>query len=273
MGVKILAIIAEAATVPACLDAAEAAACRVPHATVEALHVIVDPRKMVVASEEIAFQQLRERQEGTAEQRAADTRLAYEAWVAAHPRIDVPCRWKDLIGGEEDKVTEEAGHFDVLALAMPCNLDASDALHAAFFKIHHPFFLVPSRWPLKPGSRFADHIVVAWNDTRACHNAVEGALPWLRVAARVTVLLINEGDAYERSVAHILRREDIRYEIHHCPRDRETLGDEILTKAHQLGGDLLVMGAFRHNEFVDWLLGGTTRHVLKHADLPLFMSH
>ena len=273
MGVKILAIIAEPATVPACLDAAEAAACKVPHSSLEALHVIVDPMKLIKASEEIAFQRLREVHEGTAEQRAEATRRAYVEWKAAHPHLDVPFRWKDLVGGEEDKVTEEAGDFDVLALAMPHNLDAADALHAAFFKIHHPLFLVPSEWSLKPGAKFADHVVIAWNDTRPCHNAVEGALPWLRSASEVTVLLINEGEAYERSVAHLLRREDIPYRIHHCPRDDETLGDEILTKGHELGADLLVMGAYRHNEFVDWLLGGTTRHVLAHADLPLFMSH
>ncbi|MFT3976167.1 MAG: universal stress protein [Sphingomonas bacterium] len=273
MGVKILAIIAEAATVPACLDAAEAAACKVPNASLEALHVIVDPSKLVVASEEIAFQRLREVHEGPATERAKATRAAYLAWKEAHPAIDVPLHWKDLIGGEEEKVTEEAGEFDVLALAMPHNLDANDALHAAFFKIHHPLFLVPSEWSLKPGSSFADHIVIAWNDTRPCHNAVEGALPWLRAARDVTVLLINEGETYERSVAHLLRREDISYRAHYCPRDDETLGDEILTKAHELGADLLVMGAYRHSEFVDWLLGGTTRHVLRHADLPLFMSH
>lgn len=273
MGVKILAIIAEPSTVPACLDAAEAAACRVPNARLEALHVIVDPKSLIVASEEIAFQQLREREEGTAQERAAATRAAYDEWKQAHPHLDVPLRWKNLVGGEQDMVSQEASDFDVLTLAMPHNMDAADALHAAFFRIQQPFFLVPSDWRFRSCDQFADHVVVAWNDTRPCHNSVEGALPWLRAASRVTVLLVNEGEAYEQSIAHILRREDITYDVHHCPRDRESLGDELLTKSHELGADLLVMGGYRHNQFIEWLLGGTTRHVLQHADLPLFLSH
>ena len=57
------------------------------------------------------------------------------------------------------------------------------------------------------------------------------------------------------------------------PRDSETLGDQLVTEAHQLGADLLVMGAYRHNQFIEWLLGGTTRHVLARFDLPLFLAH
>jgi hypothetical protein len=31
------------------------------------------------------------------------------------------------------------------------------------------------------------------------------------------------------------------------------------------------MGAYRHNKLIEWALGGTTRHILSKADLPLFL--
>lgn len=273
MTTKLLAVIAEAATTPACLDAAEAAAHVLRDATIEALHVVVDPEQIVCASEELAFQQLRVRHEGTAKEREAATHAAYEAWIAEHPNADIPLRWKERIGAEEENVEQEARIFDVLVLARPTNMDGGDALHAAFNRVNHPLFLVPSKWRLQPGDTFAEHVVVAWNDTPACLRSLEGALPWLRVAKDVTLLLVAESREIARSAEELLALEAIAFRIHQVPRDGETLGDQLVSEAHKLGADLLVMGAYRHNQFVEWLLGGTTRHVLAHFDLPLFLAH
>lgn len=273
MTVKILAVVAESATAAACLDAAEAAAHAIHDATVEALHVVVDPDHLIVASEEIAFQHLRERHEGTAKEREAATLAAYEDWVASHPDADIPLKWKERIGAEEENVEQEARAFDVLVLARPTNMDGGDALHAAIHRAHHPLFLVPAKWSLKPGDTFAEHIVVAWNNTACCRKALEGALPWLKVAVEVTLLLIAEEPELADPARELLDAHGISYQVRQSQRDTETLGDQIVTEAHNLDADLLVMGAYRHNQLLEWLLGGTTRHVLAHCDLPLFLAH
>lgn len=121
MTIKLLAVIAEAATTSACLDAAEAAAHVLKDATIEAFHVVVDPDYLVSASEEIAIQHLRERFEGTAQEREVATHTAYERWIAAHPDADIPLRWKERIGAEEENVEREAKDFDVLVMARPTN--------------------------------------------------------------------------------------------------------------------------------------------------------
>ena len=41
----------------------------------------------------------------------------------------------------------------------------------------------------------------------------------------------------------------------------------------EVDADGLVMGAYRHNEWVEWALGGTTRFVLAHARVPLLLAH
>ncbi len=87
---QILAVLAEAETAAACLDAAEAAARSVGGASIEALHIIVDPRSLATASEEISFQHLREVYEGTPDERAAAVRAAFRRWIKFHPTADIP---------------------------------------------------------------------------------------------------------------------------------------------------------------------------------------
>ena len=45
------------------------------------------------------------------------------------------------------------------------------------------------------------------------------------------------------------------------------------TEAHQAGADMLVTGTYRHNQLIEWFAGGTTRHLLACADIPLLMIH
>ncbi len=274
MTLRILAVVAEAATAPACLDAAEAAAHALGGAAIEALHVVVDPDRMVRASEELALQQLRERYEGSARHRAEAVHAAYETWLHNHPDADIPFHWKELVGAEQENLVREALTFDMLVLARPTNMDGRDALHAAFFAIRHPFFLVPSQWRLRPGDSFSEHIIIAWSGADGCARAVQGALPWLQAAIDVTLLLIGEDDAIADPLKAMLDDEHVLYRVHSAPRNHAiSLGDQIVREACNLGADLLVMGAYRHSEFIEWLLGGTTRHVLARCHLPLLMAH
>ena len=70
----------------------------------------------------------------------------------------------------------------------------------------------------------------------------------------------------------ILEKHGIPAEVHavdgHGP-----VGEQLLQKAHELGADLIVMGAYAHGEWREALLGGVTRYMLDHADLPLLMRH
>ncbi|MDE1917226.1 MAG: universal stress protein [Sphingomonadales bacterium] len=51
------------------------------------------------------------------------------------------------------------------------------------------------------------------------------------------------------------------------------LGEQIASEAQALGADLIVAGAYRHGEIIEWLAGGTTRHLLAAAKLPLLLAH
>ncbi len=50
-------------------------------------------------------------------------------------------------------------------------------------------------------------------------------------------------------------------------------GETILKKAAELGCDLIVKGAYTQSRLRQMIFGGTTRHILAHAELPVLMAH
>jgi nucleotide-binding universal stress UspA family protein len=51
------------------------------------------------------------------------------------------------------------------------------------------------------------------------------------------------------------------------------VGDVLLSRAADLGADLLVIGAYGHSRVRELLLGGVTRSILQSMTLPVLMSH
>lgn len=271
---KLLAILVGAQSAPACLDAASVAAQSLASATVEALHVVVDPEQIIASSEEIEFQRLREVREGTAEQRADAVRSAFTAWING-ANDDVPeIRWKAEVGTEEATVCREAAQADVivLVLAREANLDGGDALHAAVFRSGKPVLIVPADWRSGPGGRFA-HIAVGLSDSEATRHALQGAGPWLRAADRVTAIRVGSAQDAADSQSQILAELGVEPHYHIVAPQGGDLGAQIVAEADKLGADLLVAGAYRHSQFVEWLMGGTTRHMLAAANLPMLLAH
>ena len=51
------------------------------------------------------------------------------------------------------------------------------------------------------------------------------------------------------------------------------VGNTLLSRASDIGADLLVMGAYGHARVRELLLGGATRTILKSMTLPVLMAH
>ncbi len=50
-------------------------------------------------------------------------------------------------------------------------------------------------------------------------------------------------------------------------------GATLLRSANDQGVGLLVMGAYGHSRFAEFVFGGATRHVIQNLDRPVLMSH
>jgi nucleotide-binding universal stress UspA family protein len=268
---KIIAIITEAATAHACLDAALMAARINGQAKVEALHVVVDPERLVSSSEEVQIQRLREVKEGTAHDKSLAAQAAFAAWNTGKTENMQRIEWKQLTGAEEETIVQQSSDADLLVLTQGRDLDSGDAQHAAIRESGKPLLLVPADWT--PRSTSFAHIAVALSDTPVTDQVIEGAMPWLRAADKVTGVRIGTEQDPVLIVVDRLREAGIAIEVQVFPPAGDDLGAQIVREAKATGADLLVAGAYRHNQLIEWLMGGTTRHMLAATELPLFLAH
>lgn len=266
----IVALLPEPETVTATLNCAAAVA-RGHGSRIEAVQVGFDLERGIVSAEELDIQQIREAFEGSAPERGARIRQAFDAWSrSAEPAVDVG--WRTDLGEVEVRVAAEATAADLIVMARPSNLDARDALHAALFRSSRLVLIAP-REAVGGVEAIGRRIVVGWKPTDQARHAVEAALPWLKTAESVTVVCVAKVGAlsYEPSVRDLMSRLGIEADFVTLPRDARSVGVQLLAEAHRLGGDCLLIGAYHHGQLWEAVLGGVTRDVLHHLDLPIFM--
>jgi nucleotide-binding universal stress UspA family protein len=125
-----------------------------------------------------------------------------------------------------------------------------------------------------------EHVLVAWDDTRESIRALNDALPLIERAKMVTVMIVvaHEKQAeqahapLQRIVAH-LDRHGVPVRSEQAMRGELTVSDLLLSRAADLGADMIVAGAFHHSPLREALLGGVSRDLLRHMTVPVLMSH
>jgi nucleotide-binding universal stress UspA family protein len=126
--------------------------------------------------------------------------------------------------------------------------------------------------------QLGERVLVAWNRTREATRAVHDALPILKRAQTVQILEVNPPSGREPHIAGVdialhLARHGVKAEVEAATVSDIDIGATILSRAADLGSDLLVMGAYGHSRLREFTLGGVTRHVLQHMTVPVLMSH
>jgi len=116
-------------------------------------------------------------------------------------------------------------------------------------------------------------VAIAWRDERCAAKAVIPALRCLAGAEQVHVLMGVRGRAPTPDLPRILLDHDVSAELHVLPIGSEPFGQTLLDAVHRLGADMLVMGAYAHSPLRELILGGVTRYMIGHADLPVLMRH
>ena len=273
---RILALVPEASCARACLEAAVAAARSQTDTHVVALHVRVEPLKLLTSDEEVAIQRLRDAREGTAEHRADETRSHVEGWKrSAPPELSQLVSYEEVVGGEEEEVLRASRNADLLVMARPTNLDGHDAFHAAVFLSRKSLLLVPADWKSEAGANVERHVLIAWKQSNQAVRAVEGAMPWLKHAGQVTVLTVHKPEQHTdpSRLLEVLSREGVQAQlIEGEPIDGRTSA-RILATAEEIGASLIVMGAYRYGSLVEWALGKTTHRTIAQSKVPLMLAH
>ncbi|MEY9342624.1 nucleotide-binding universal stress UspA family protein [Bradyrhizobium elkanii] len=185
--------------------------------------------------------------------------------------------WRSAIEFPTKAVIDGARCADLIVIQKGKSDDIYRTLEpgAAILGTGRPLLVVPAA----ARSLTAEHVFVAWKDTREARRAVQDALPFLREAGRTTVIEVCENDRMDAArhavndVASYLARHGIKAEARVEIRAHGSGADQIIGLAEDEGGDLLVAGAYGHNRLNEWVFGGMTRDLLTSSPICCLMSH
>ncbi|GBQ32643.1 universal stress protein [Gluconacetobacter sacchari DSM 12717] len=211
--------------------------------------------------------------------RAERLRASAQAWIGpAGEKGVATAHWAEMAGDVRAIVAREAAMADLVVVSRPRAADdereredVEQALAGALYDARALVLIAPLHSCATVGAR----PIIAWHPSPALDRAVAAAGPLLDAAGHVTFLIGADDDAEqpppERARELTARGAAVTIARFSAPRGR--LGEEIRARALAAGGDLLIMGAYTHARFVEWLFGGPTRDLLAHGTLPILTCH
>ncbi|QPM91117.1 universal stress protein [Pseudooceanicola algae] len=122
-------------------------------------------------------------------------------------------------------------------------------------------------------------VMLGWNETPEALAAIRAALPMLKTAEAVHIVIIDPpSHGPDRSdpggmLANWLSRHGVSAEIEVVAKTLPRISDLISRHALDISADLVVMGAYGHSRFRQAILGGATRNMMEGTTLPIFMAH
>lgn len=131
--------------------------------------------------------------------------------------------------------------------------------------------------PPNAGPLAAKRILVAWKNTREARRAIGDSLPFLRTAEEVRLVCLgarggDKPDGLDEAAAR-LRAHGVEAIAQRRAIAHGDAGEELISAVRELGGDLIVAGAYGHSRLQELVLGGVTRSLLLHAPVYLLLSH
>lgn len=164
-----------------------------------------------------------------------------------------------------------------LAAGSPVQDIVHDHFHDLLLNSGGPVLAVPEACtPSLPPKR----VVVAWKPTREATRAIRDALPLLRAAESVDVVVIDprtgegaHGDEPGADIAAHLARHGVRVNVVSRPSMNFSVAYALLDHARAIGADLLVAGGYGRSRFRELLLGGATRELMQTTHIPVLFAH
>jgi nucleotide-binding universal stress UspA family protein len=218
-------------------------------------------------------------------ERSAAARAAFDALLAekgialaAEPRVtEVPtAAWQAVTGNEAELVGRMGGGYDLIVVGRRAEGAfggiAAETAEAGLLGTGRAVLLAPQ----SAAASIGDSVLIAWNRSVQSARALRNALPFLRQAGAVTLLSVTTGardGPSPQAIARNLAWHGIAATIKEVPPDYRYIGEQVLDEAKEVGADMVVMGAYSHSRVREMMLGGVTRHILEHADMPVFIAH
>ena len=225
---------------------------------------------IVVSEEYSAFSSgimfVEETEQRTANREKVEKQLAIEG---------LPYDWIEDDGDFAASIARNSALIDLIVInTTPSERAGSDRHLPARLALKHdiPLLAVPPA-----GTSFDPRgpALVAWDGSASANQALQAALPLLRLASKVTILSVAERDAVGdvSEAAVYLSRHDIKAEAKTIETPTMPVSTYLLDEAEATGASWCVLGAYGHSPLRERLIGGTTERLLKHSPVPLVLAH
>jgi nucleotide-binding universal stress UspA family protein len=249
-------------------------------AHVTALYLIAEPFLRTVSGYHLPAEVVREHlRHAEAE---ADTVFAVAREVADQRAVGLETRRE---AGALDRLpailARIARNADLVVVGEPnpedSGTDETLLVETAFMDTGRPALVVPHAGLRAMPPR---RVLVAWDGSREAARAVHDALPLLRQADDVIILIADAGKLSTRFgpqpgvgiLAH-LGRHEIAARVKPVQSGGMAIAELILAQAGEEEADLIVMGGYGHSRLREMMLGGVTRHMLERMRVPVLFAH
>jgi len=186
--------------------------------------------------------------------------------------------WLEGRGNLADGISSHARFADLVILSQsewqsPAERHPLPVAHSVVLQCGRPVLVVPER----PQPATLAKVALAWDGSREAVRAIHDALPFLKAAETVDILTVQTGAAggcedATRMCAHLARHgvvAETRLEGATVPIEHKVLQASIERGDY----DLLVMGAYSHSRWMEFVFGGATQSTLLTSDIPVLVSH
>ena len=189
--------------------------------------------------------------------------------------------WRAVAGSAVDGVLADEAHCADLVIVgqgernpLPSSAPPGLAENLAMVT-ERPVLVVPFVGVARPPGK---KVLLCWNGSRESARAATGALPILRTAEIVTVLIVDpkvEDENLEpgADVVGWLARHGVKARLQRDSAADTDVGTVILSRAADLDVDLIVMGIYGHSRLRATVLGGASRVLLGSMTAPLLIAH
>lgn len=185
--------------------------------------------------------------------------------------------WFDADGDVAEGITERARYADLVVVGQYESQGSPERhplpiAHSVVVRCGRPVLVVPS---VVKGN-WLQKVAVAWDGSREAVRAIHDALPLLRLAQSVRILTLMAPHATNSDVESMVRhlaRHGIGCETE-FPQFWNVEEHASLRKAIKQGEyGLLVMGAYSHPKWLEFIFGGATQSILLTSTIPVLVSH
>jgi len=258
-------------------------------AHIEVLHVRADPRGLVPYTGEgmdgSMIEEIMEVTEREGGERSRAAKQMFDDFCRENSSLTVTespggatgatiC-WREENGREDEIVAIRGRLFDFVAVGRPVRdaaLPSPITLEAALLDTGRPILIAPPSMPPATGN----HIAVAWESSPEAARALSAAIPILQKADKVTLLSADPVEPPSIPASEGVTRlawSGISTSVVTFDATQEEIGAAYLRHAGEIKADMLIKGAYARSRVRQMILGGRTRHIIGHTEIPVFLSH